>query len=392
MRRLMALLISAVLVLSIVPFGFGSVSATSTTDEQSLTNSTANSTAEQVLAQRIVAIVERLHNMTSALENVSLPENASVMERYQLAEEYRERMEEAYRNGNYSEAVTEGILAMHQYRVVLQSMEQFREQVRVSVERMEEYFRDAEKLIATCDRAGINTTLAWRLLNETRKAYGLVIEDLREGNFTKAREDLKTANELKAKLDGELERLRGSLAYANAERIVNAFLERGQKAITFMENVLARVNETATNATVLQERVTSFEELYNRVKEMSEAGNYTGAMALLLEEKEIVKEFQVTVEHVLKKTKEKKIKEKLEDLKTFEREIQERLKEATKALEKLKRKGINTREAELKLKAAAQEFRAGFELAKKGDPSAKVHIELGLKLLHEVEEFIAANS
>lgn len=390
MRRWTALLLSVVLVLSIVPLGLGSASTTSTTPaitEQSPTNTTP----EEGLAHRIVSIVERLHNMTSVLENISLPENASIMERYRLAEEYRVRMEEAYRSGDYSEAVTEGILAMHQYKIVLRSMRQFRERVRVSVERVEDYLRNARRIIIKCDQAGMNTTPAWELFNETREAYKLVMLDLKERNFTKAEEDLKAAKDLRMKLDEELKQLREGLAYTNAEKIVNGFLKRGQKAITFMENVLAHINGTVHNVTLLQERLSNFEELYDRVKEMSEAGNYTGAVTLLFEERKTIREFQITVKHVLKKAREKKIKEKLKDLRAFGKEIRERLKEATKGLEKLKRKGINTRGAEIKLKAAAQEFRAGFELAKRRDPSAKVHIELGLKLLHEVEDFIVRN-
>lgn len=391
MRRLKVFVIVAILMLSLVPLGFESVSATngSPIPQANVTNTTA----KQRLAEKILEIVEGLHNMARAIENVTVPANACITEHYQLAEEYRMMMEEAYQNGNYSEAIARGLLAMHQYKGVLRNMEEFRERLIVSMERMEGYFKNAERTIIACDKVDLDTTTAWELFNETKNAYRVVLEDLKEGNLTRAEADFERARELKNELDKELERLRKCLTYANANRIVSAFLERGEKAIDFIQKVIANASETGANTTKLQGRLMKFERVYSRVRELAAQGNYTGAMSLIMGNWNTVKEFQGTLELVLKKVKERRIKEGMENLKAFENEIQERIKEATKVLDRLKRRGVNTKEVEIKLMAATQEFKMGFELAKRGDlTSAEVHFEMGLELLHGVEEFIVRHS
>ncbi len=396
MKWLKALTLLAILVGAVVPAGVSFASASGTSDSQPALYqaNVTNSIPEEKLAERIISIVEKLHNITERLlQNATLPENSSVMEHYSLAEEYREKAETAYQNGDYPTAVTEGLLAMHQYKEVLKSLKKAREEIRVSEERMRGYFESSRRTIAAAEKAGLDTSKAKALLNETKEAYIQVAEDIKEKNIEKAKEDLEKARELKKQLDVELRELRKELAYSHSDKIVNAFLAKGEKAMAFVERVISKANETGRNTTELQERLDAFRALYDQVKGLADQGNYTAALGLIEENRETVKEFYKAVGFIHRKAREKVVKEKMEDMRAFGQEVQGRIRKDSRALEKLKREGVNVRGAELKLRAAGQEFKLGFEFEKRGRPKeAKAHFEIGLDLLQDVENFIVAHS
>ncbi|ASJ00237.1 coiled-coil domain-containing protein [Thermococcus gorgonarius] len=396
MKWVKALVVLTVLVGSLIPAGMSLAAENTSTqiEAYSPVSNTTNTTPEKELAERIINIVEKLHNITERLlQNATLPENSSVMEHYSLAEEYRERAETAYQNGDYPMAVTEGLLAMHQYKEVLKSIKNAREEVRVSMERMRGYFEAAQRTIAAAEKAGLDTSKAKELLNETKEAYLQVVEDIKEKNIEKAKEDLEKARELKKELDAELRELRKELAYAHSDKIVNAFLAKGEKAMAFVENVISKANETDRNTTELQERLDAFRALYDQVKELADQGNYTAALTLIHENRETVREFYKAVGFILREARERVVEEKMKDLKAFGQEVQERIRKDSRALEKLKREGVDVKGAELKLRTAIQEFKLGFELAKRGRPKeAKAHFGIGLGLLQDVEKFIVAHS
>lgn len=395
-KWLKALALLAILVGAVVPAGVSFAGASDTSDAQPAVYqaNVTNSTPEERLAERIISIVERLHNVTERLlQNVTLPENSSVLEHYSLAEEYREKAETAYRNGDYPTAVTEGLLAMHQYREVLRAIKGAKEQVLVSMGRMRGYFESVQRIIEAAERANLDTSKARELLNETKEAYLQVVEDLREKDLEKAREDLEKARELRKQLDAELRELRKELAYAHSDRIVNAFLIRGDRAMTLVERVISKANETGRDTTELQERLNAFEALYDQVKELADGGNYTAALTLIRENRETVKEFYKAVGFIHREARKKEVREKIRDMRAFERGVQERIRKDSRALGKLRREGVDVKGAELKLRTAVQEFKLGFELAKRGRPKeAKAHFEIGLGLLQDVERFIVAHS
>jgi len=202
----------------------------------------ANTTLEmQRVAGQIISTVERLHNLTSRLiENAKVGENSTVFEHYKRAEEYREAALNDYRNGNYEGAIANGILAMRHYTVILERVKSVRngakERLLGELKRMKGYFRAAERTIEKAREEGIDVGDAPLLLNQTKEAYGQVAEDLRKGNMEKAREDLEVARELKRELDEKLVEIRKELAYASADKIVNAFLKHGRESIELAQN------------------------------------------------------------------------------------------------------------------------------------------------------------
>lgn len=236
-----------------------------------------NSTTEmQAVAEHIVSALERLHNITSMIiEKTNVSENSTVFEHYQKAEEYREVAIQDYQNGNYEGAIANGILAMRHYKVILEKAKNVRNDVRERIQeelrRMQAYFKAAEKTIRKAQEEGINVGDAPQLLNQTKEAYRQVMEDIKNRDLEKAREDLEVARELKkGGLDEKLMEIRKELAYANADKIVDEFLKRGEKGIEIAQRIIERANESGRNATKLQERLEAFQSVYEQVKELAD--------------------------------------------------------------------------------------------------------------------------
>ncbi|WP_297438503.1 hypothetical protein [Thermococcus sp.] len=398
MRRLRAWLIIGLLVGAPIPAGLTTAAAntttTNTTGNGNLPPEIENTTQEQIVAGHIITAIEKLSNITGRiLSRVTLPDNSSIMEQYRMAEEYKDRAINAYKEGDYCEATTEGIIAMHHYRAVLQRIKsgrnELRERLPAEVERMKGYFRMAERIITTAGRQGLNVGNVTQLLNQTEKAYGMVLEDVKAGNFDKAKTDLKRARSFKTQLDTDLGRIRKELAYHNAKGIVEAFLEKGGRAINFTQRVIERVNETDRNTTELQERLEAFQTVYEQVKELADQGNYTGALNTMMQNSKTIKEFYMALGFLRKKAGEAEVQERMRDVKAFLRETSNHIEKDARALRELHRKGVDTKKAGLQLKAAVQEFKLGIELLRHGKPAeAKIHFAITLDLLHQVDEFI----
>ncbi|WP_367884356.1 hypothetical protein [Thermococcus sp. JCM 11816] len=233
MRWLKVWLIIGLLLGSIVPAGMALAdeAGTAPLPPEIQDNST---TETQVVAEHIVSALERLHNVTSTIiEKANVSENSTVFEHYQKAEEYREAAIQDYQNGNYEGAIANGILAMRHYKVILEKVKNVRndvggERLQEELRRMQGYFMAAEKTIRKAQEEGIDVGDAPQLLNQTKEAYRQVMEDIKNKDIEKAKEDLAVARELKkGGLDEKLVEIRKELAYANADKIVNAFLRRG---------------------------------------------------------------------------------------------------------------------------------------------------------------------
>lgn len=233
MRWLKVWLIIGLLLGSIVPAGMALAdeAGTAPLPPEIQDNST---TETQVVAEHIVSALERLHNVTSTIiEKANVSENSTVFEHYQKAEEYREAAIQDYQNGNYEGAIANGILAMRHYKVILEKVKNVRndvgERLQEELRRMQGYFMAAEKTIRKAQEEGIDVGDAPQLLNQTKEAYRQVMEDIKNKDIEKAKEDLAVARELKKGLDEKLVEIRKELAYANADKIVNAFLRRGER-------------------------------------------------------------------------------------------------------------------------------------------------------------------
>lgn len=392
MKWLKVWLVVGLLVGSLFPAGLSL--ADEGTGGETLPPEIENVTQEQIIAEHIVDALTRLGTMTDRImANVTLPENSSIAQHYELATQYKDEAMSAYAEGDYYNTIINGLTAMHHYKVVLQSVKErggkLRDALPAEVKRMEGYFRMAERTIAKAEEQGIDVGDTPDLLNQTKEAYRTVLEDIRAKDFAKAEEDLKTARELKAQLDDALKALREQLAYANADKIVNAFLEKGARAMEVAQNVIAKANETGANVTELQNRLDAFQAVYEDVKALADEGKYEDALTVMRDNRSTIGDFYRAMEFIRRKAHEREVQERMKDVRKFLTEMHGRLMKDEKALRALHRKGVDTRRAELQLRTAMQEFRFGVKLLKHGKPmQARAHFAIALDLSHRVEEFL----
>lgn len=396
MRWLKVWVLIALLVGSIIPAGLSLADENTTIENETepLPPEIQNITQEERIAEHIVAALERLSEITTRLiNNTNLPDNSSVMRHYQLAEEYKEDALAAYESGDYYNTIINGLTAMHHYREVLKSFERGKEELKErlpeEIKRMEGYFRMAERTIEIAQKQGIDVENATMLLQETKEAYRTVLEDIKARDFEKAKEDLEVAREKKAALDEELKKIRKELVEANADKIVNEFLEKGARGIEVAEKVIEAAGEKGYDASELQERFEAFRKVYDEIKDLADEGKYDEALQVMRENAETIKEFHKAMAFIQRKFHEREAQEKMRDMRAFLREINGRIQKDAKALRELKRKGVDTRKAELQLKTSIQEVRLGIELLKHKKPAeAKMHFAIALDMLHRVDEFI----
>ncbi|WP_370456349.1 hypothetical protein [Thermococcus sp. GR6] len=362
-----------------------------------------NSTREMVIAEQLINQLQRLSKFAEdKIEPIKdkLPENSSILANYETAEEYKDRAISEYEAGDYYNSILDSLTAMHYYKLALSRLQEaadriqdLRERIRIETERMMEYFQMVEKTIRFAQNRGIDVSNLTRLYNETKEAYKLVLDDLKAGDIEKARADYKAAREKKALLDEELRKVREKLAYANADKIVQEFLIKGEKGIEIAQQAIEKAQKNGYNVTELQERLDAFVAVYNEVKALADEGKWEEALKVMDENKETIREFQKAVEFTRMKVYERELEEKLEDVRAFLIEMKNRIEKDAKALAELKREGVDTTSAEIQLKVAVQELRIGVELLKDRKPlQAKAHFAIALDMLHKVDEFILAHA
>ena len=393
-----ALVLALVLLGSLVPLGLAAGNGTNTTSGSSL----ENATREQLIATNLIDALERLSKFAEKrIEPIKdkLPENSSVVKSYELAEEYRGRALEEYNSGDYYEAILDGLTAMHYYKRALAGLKEGKERlemkarVRAQVERMNEYLRFVKKTITIAERQGVDVGNLTRAYNETLEAYRTVLQDLRKGNVTKAREDLEVLRERKTVLDGELKKVREELAHKNADKIVKDFLRKSEKSIEVAQRAIREGQERGYNVTELQNRLEEFIAVYNQVKALAHQGNYDEALNVIQENRETIGKFHRAMAFLMRKARERELKGKLKNLGAFIHEMEKTIRKDEKALKGLRRRGVDTRKAELQLRVAVQELKLGLALVRNKRPAeAKAHFAMALDLLHRVNEFILAHS
>ncbi|WP_461864598.1 hypothetical protein [Thermococcus sp.] len=395
-----ALIMAMLLVGSLIPL---SMADENTNQTASQTLQLDNSTREMTIAGQLINQLQRLSKFAERrIEPIKdkLPENSTILADYQKAEDYKERAVDEYKSGDYYNSILDSLTAMHFYKAALiqlkagkEKVENIRERMRIETGRMMEYFKMVEKTIRIAQKQGLDVSNLTLLYNETRDAYKTVLDDLKAKNYEKAREDLNAAREKKAQLDGELKEIREQLAYKNADKIVREFLVRGEKGMEIAQKVIENAKKRGYNATELQKRLDAFQEVYGQVKALADEGKWQDALKVMNENRKTIMEFHRAMEFVRRKAEERELRERVKDLKTFLKEIGNRIQQDGRALGELRRKGVDTRRADLQLRTAVQELKLGVELIKHHRPAeAKIHFAIALDLIHKVDEFILAHA
>ncbi|ASJ07037.1 coiled-coil domain-containing protein [Thermococcus pacificus] len=399
----LALALAVLLLGSLMPLGLAKSNGTASNSTGTYTGMLDNSTREMVIAGNLVEKLQHLSKLAEdKIEPIKdkLPENSSILKNYGLAEEFKDRAIEEYNAGDYHNSILDSLTAMHYYRLALEGLKEgkekaqdIREHIRMEVERLQEYFRFVEKTIRIAESRGIDVSNLTGLYNETKEAYGTVLEELNAGDYEKAKADLEVAQEKKALLDEELRKVREELAYKNADKIVKDFLVKGEKGIEMAEKAIQLGQEKGYNVTELQERLNAFTAVYNQVKELADEGQWEEALSVMQENRETIEEFHKAIEFIMRKVHERELQEKLTDMRAFLREMNERIQKDARALRELKGQGVDTRRAEAQLKVAVQELKVGVELLKAQKPAgARAHFAVVLEMLRRVDEFILAHS
>jgi len=362
-----------------------------------------NSTREMVIAGQLIDQLQRLSKFAEdKIEPIKdkLPENSTILTHYELAEDYKEKAVSEYEAGDYYNSILDSLTAMHHYRVALSALKEakervqdIRERIKMKIERMTEYFRFVEKTIRLAENQGIDVSNLTALYNEAKDACKVVLDDLKAGDYEKAKADYEAAKEKKALLDEELRKVREELAYANADKIVKDFLIKGEKGMEIAQKAIEVGEEKGYDVTELQERLDAFSEVYDQVEALADEGKWEDALTLMKDNRESIVEFHRAVKLILRKIRERELDEKLKDIRAFLREMNSRIHKDAKALRELKRRGVDTTRAEVQLKVAAQELRVGVALLRAKKPlQAKAHFAIALEMLHKVDKFILVHS
>jgi tetratricopeptide (TPR) repeat protein len=399
----LALVLAVVLLGSMIPLGLAESNGTAANGTTGYVGLMDNGTREMVIANNLIEKLQHLSKFAEGrIEPIKdkLPENSSILKNYGLAEEFKDKAITKYQDGDYYNSILDSLTAMHYYRLALTGLKEGKERVqdvkehiRMAVERLREYFGFVDKTIRIAENQGIDVSNLTRLYNETKGAYETVLEDLKAGNYEKARTDFKAAQEKKALLDEELKKVREELAYANADKIVKEFLERGEKGIEIAQKVIQLGQERGYNTTELQERLDAFTAVYDQVKGLADEGQWEEALSVMQENRGTIEDFHQAIAFVMRKAHERELQEKLRDVRAFLREMTDRIQKDSKALRGLRSRGVNTRRADLQLKVASQELRIGVRLLQERKPEqAKMHFEIALDMLHRVDEFILAHA
>ncbi len=403
--KALAVVLAALLLGSVVPLSLAetNTSANNTNTTGTYTGTMDNSTREMVIAENLV---EKLQKLSKFAEKKigpikdRLPTNSSILKNYNLAEEFKDKAIEEYGAGDYYNSILDSLTAMHYYKAALSALKggkekvnNARERIRMEIERTRDYFRFVDKTIRLAENQGIDVSNLTQLYNETKKAYEVVLNDLRTGDYEKAKVDLNTAREKKVLLDKELRKVREELAYANADKIVKEFLVKGEKGIEIAEKAIQLGEEKGYNVTELQRRLNAFSEVYNQVKTLADEKKWEDALNVMQENRETIVQFHRAIELILQRSHEKELNEKIRDVKAFLREMQDRIQRDAKALKDLEKKGVNTGRAEMQLRVATQEFKTGVALLRAKKPmEARTHFRIAIELLDKVESFINAHS
>ncbi|WP_297421274.1 hypothetical protein [Thermococcus sp.] len=402
--KALSLVLAVALLGSLIPLGLAAnMNTNTTTTTTSLgmaptVNQTANLTREKAVATELMRILNRTsvfaEKKIGPLKD-KLPANSSVLGNYSLAEEYKVRAFSEYGSGDYCDAIIDSLTTLHHYRLALEGIHagknhNVKGKIRAEIERTNRYLKFVGRTIEFAKEKGIDVSNVSMTYNATLQAYRTVLDDLKEKNFTKAKEDFQVFRERKAELDKEMKGLRAQLVRKDADKIVKGFLVKGEMGIKIAEKAIQLGNEKGYNTTRLQESLKAFIPVYQQVKTLANESKWDEALTVIQKNRRTIMEFHRTVAAVLERThgNGRVAKER-----AFLHGMRKRIQKDEKALHGLKMKGVSTKRAELQLRVAVQEIKIGEALLRQGKPvEAKAHFEIALGLLSHVEEFIVAHS
>ncbi len=397
--KALSLVLAVVLLGSLVPLGLAESMNTTVKGGNSTlppVANTTNLTREKAVATELIKVLKKAsafaEEKIGPLEG-KLPANSSVLGHYRIAEEYKVRALSEYGSGDYCDAIVDGLTALHHYRMALAGLRAGKEDVagkiREEIERTNRYLKFVGRTIEFAREKGIDVSNVSRAYNATLEAYRTVLEDLREKNLTKAREDLQVFRERKAELDRELKELRAQLVHEDSDKIVRAFLVKGKRGIEIAEKAIRLGNEKGYNTTKLQESLNAFIPVYREVGKLANESKWDEALDVIQKNQRTIAEFHRAVAAVVKRAHGGEIGGE----RAFLHGINERIQKDEKAINALRKKGVDTQRAELQLRTAIQEVKIGEVLIRQGrEAEAKAHFEIALGLLGRVEAFIVAHS
>ncbi|AEH25565.1 hypothetical protein PYCH_19100 [Pyrococcus yayanosii CH1] len=230
-------------------------------------------------ASHILEHLERVDVLTARV--MGRINNSALLEEYRAAKELLKEAKNKYEAGECEVAVSTALKAMKHYRAVLKVVRK-EGAPRISLKRIEDYLRKVDKFLDFAERAGIDVRKARETLNELRKVYGDMRAHAKERNWRALRKDIEKFRERQEKLERELREIRKQLLERKAERIVKAFLIKGGRAIELAKSL---------NDPNIVEPLEEFSKLYERVKELAEAGKYEEALKEIRENAAVIREF-----------------------------------------------------------------------------------------------------
>ncbi|WP_156471220.1 intermediate filament family protein [Thermococcus peptonophilus] len=270
-------------------------------------NATANTTLQE-RAYNMLTILDRVANYTQDLINNSSTVDNETMNLYAQAESLRMSAWAAYNAGNYSEAITTAMSAMEAYELVIErvvpsgDMQQMNSSMgnqalywaSVELQRAKEYLAYAAEIIDEASKLGIDTTQASQLYNQTAEAYSRVEADIKNGDMTSLRSDMRTAESLRMQLEMAVERLVREILSASAGDIAETFtkkleaeLNRTAELMALMESVIGNSSADDPRASMMMRmiemRKAELQNMLAMVQRLIDAGRYEMALRMVRE-------------------------------------------------------------------------------------------------------------
>ncbi len=183
--KLGAMALAILLVVSVIPFGLAEASDSKTSQTFD------NTTREEEIARGLIEQLQRLSEFSErAIEPLKdkLPANSTIIQNYNLAEEFKEKALSEYEEGDYYNAILDSLTAMHHYKLALKGLKEGKERmgevrsrIKAEVERLQRYFGLVEKTIKAAENQGIDVSTLQALYEETKAPMRKSLKTLKRG-------------------------------------------------------------------------------------------------------------------------------------------------------------------------------------------------------------------
>ncbi|WP_157255234.1 hypothetical protein [Palaeococcus ferrophilus] len=272
-------------------------------------NVTTNVTLQE-RAYNMLIILERVANYTTILIDNSGTVDNETLSLYAQAENLRGSAWAAYNAGNYSEAITAAMSAMETYELVIErmtpssGMQQMNPSANmnsqalywasIELQRAKEYLAYAAEIIDEASGLGIDTSQASELYDQTVEAYTRVEVDIKNGDVSNLRNDMRVAENLRMRLEMAVEGLVRGILSANAGDIAETFtkkleveLNRTAELMTLMESVMGNSSADDPRASMMlrmiEMRKAELQNMLAMVQRLIDSGRYEMALRMVKE-------------------------------------------------------------------------------------------------------------